>query len=247
MYLKVYEGDDGDDPPWGKGNGIKFQFWPESMTDSRAVEWNPRNIPGGSHPIYQWTSSGERKLAFTAVFARDTEQVVDPVSAAKTRTGILGEIPIVGALDSLLSKVGLGPPAGDPFRDPPLDAVVNWLRWFTYPRYSKDDLRAIAPAKCFLATEGHFIGHDGSSHIICLMTGCEVTYEAWFPNGSLRIIEVALEFAETVQTANGVKFHSRDDMNLSVALRESDLFAKDQGGGGLLNDIAGFIPGKIGL
>ena len=76
-YLAIADAGLPDKPPWSETGGdkgaIAFQYWPETITDSRAVEWNPRAIPGGSHPIYQWTHSGERRLAFTAVFTTDFE------------------------------------------------------------------------------------------------------------------------------------------------------------------------------
>jgi hypothetical protein len=44
------------------------------------------------------------------------------------------------------------------------------------------------------------------------MTTCDITYEAWFPNGFPRIIEVQLEFAEVVQYGGRVVFHDRSKM-----------------------------------
>lgn len=204
VYLVATDTADGEKVPWAKDGGnwtkIALQYWPESLTDSRSSEWNPRNIPGGSHPIYQWTHGGERRLSFTAVFARDHE----PDDSKTTNLG--------GFLKSAASAVGLGPAKGDPARDPPIEAAIKWLRYFTYPLYKKGSVRVYEPPKVVLVFEGSDLSHDGSEGLITVMTGCEVTYEAWFPNGKPRIVEVALEFAEVVQHESRVRFHSRDQM-----------------------------------
>jgi len=225
VYLIAVDTAEGENVPWDEsgdgnvangavkaGNGaagakIALQYWPESLTDSRSVEWNPRNIPGGSHPIYQWTRSGERRLSFTAVFATDHEPDL-PIS-----TGIQGFV------KNIASKVGLGPEEGDPAREPPISAVVNWLRYFTYPLYRSGDIRVFEPPKVMLVFDNSNLSHNGAPGVLTVMTGCEITYEAWWPNGSPRIIEVALEFAEVVQEGNSVRFHNREDMKLSAGVK----------------------------
>jgi hypothetical protein len=231
VYLVAIDTAEGEELPWdtsrgggsaagairgGNGAGgtkIALQYWPESLTDSRGSEWNPRNIPGGSHPIYQWARSGERRLSFTAVFARDHEPEEETVGG------------LAGAVQSLASDIGLGPEGGDPAREPPIEAAVSWLRYFTYPLYRPGEIRVHEPPKALLVFSGSSLSHDGRAGLVTVMTGCEVTYEAWFPNGSPRIVEVALEFAEVVQEGNSVKFHSRHNMQTSAgatALKVND-------------------------
>lgn len=211
VYLWAVDTADDEDVPWAKGVGengrrsdnatkIALQYWPESLSDSRSSEWSPRNIPGGSHPIYQWTHGGERTLSFTAVFARDHE----PSDENTTNLG--------GFLKSVASAVGLGPEKSDPARDPPIEAAIKWLRYFTYPLYREGSIRVSEPPKVMLVFENSGLSHNGDEGILTVMTGCEVTYVAWFPNGRPRIVEVALTFAEVVQQGDSVKFHSRSDM-----------------------------------
>jgi len=216
VYLWAIDTADDEVVPWAQNKGgtdvaaraaaggnatkIALQYWPESLTDNRSSEWNPRNIPGGSHPIYQWTHGGERRLSFTAVFARDHE----PDDSKTTNLG--------GFLKSAASAVGLGPREGDPAREPPIEAAIKWLRYFTYPLYREGSVRVSEPPKAMLVFENSGLSHDGSEGLVTVMTGCEVTYEAWFPNGKPRIVEVALEFAEVVQQGSSVRFHSRGDM-----------------------------------
>ena len=239
-YLQPLDLAPDEAPPWGVSGGgagslsvpdpgslfgsdalgaIAFQYWPESIQDSRSSEWNPRNIPGGSHPIYQWTHGGERRVSFTAVFMTDTapDETIIRAMEALEAIGLSGkpESPYEQQDNlGLLSGIELGT------RDVDLRAVVSWLRWFTYPHYGAgDDIRAYEPAKCLLVLPQTKLGHDGTDYIVSVMTQCDVTYEAWFPTGFPRIIEVSLEFAEVVQEGARVAFHDRANMNYSAVVK----------------------------
>jgi hypothetical protein len=142
-------------------------------------------------------------LSFTAVFARDHEPD-EPIASGLT-----------GLVKVAADKIGLGPESGDPAREPPIEAAISWLRYFTYPLYRSGEIRVFEPPKVLLVFSGSSLAYDSSAGLVCVMTGCEVTYEAWFPNGSPRIVEVALEFAEVVQRGDSVKFHSRDRMTIA--------------------------------
>jgi len=197
---------------------IAFQYWPESLQDSRGSEWNPKNIPGGSHPIYQWTHGGERRLSFTSVFMTDTapsNEIIEIVALAASSPLAPQRSPYED-LDNLglLSGIEMGK------RDVDLRSVVAWLRWFTYPHYGTgDDLRAYEPAKCLLVMPQTKLGYDGTDYVVCVMTQCDVTYEAWFPTGFPRIIEVSLEFAEVVQEGARVAFHDRANMAYASTIK----------------------------
>jgi hypothetical protein len=218
-YLQPIDLAPGELPPWSThlaGSAIAFQYWPESIQDSRSVEWNPRNIPGGSHPIYQWTHGGERRISFTSVFTTDTAPAEELLAA--TRADIVGfeqRSPYALQADVPLSGLEIGK------RDIDLRVVVAWLRWFTYPTYGTgDDLRAYEPAKALLVLPNTKLGHNGTDYIVTVMTQCDITYEAWFPSGFPRIMEVSLEFAEVVQTSQRVRFHDRKDMAMAASIRD---------------------------
>ena len=237
VYLWAIDTADDEVVPWANGGGaadfaarqsagakggnnatkIALQYWPESLSDNRSSEWNPRNIPGGSHPIYQWTRGGERRLSFTAVFARDHE----PDDSKTTNLG--------GFLKSAASAIGLGPQEGDPAREPPIEAAIKWLRYFTYPLYREGSVRVSEPPKIMLVFPNSGLAHDGSEGLVTVMTGCDVTYEAWFPNGKPRIVEVQLEFAEVVQRDNSVRFHSRGDMIGAADVTSMAVFSGQDG------------------
>lgn len=191
----------GEKAPWqdnaGGPSAVRFQYWPESLQDVRASEWNPRNIPGGSHPIYQWTHGGERNISFTAIFTTDT----DP-----GHHNLLNEDAYRDARTEPLNGLDIGD------RDVDLRAVVSWLRWYTYPAYEDDGSKVYEPAKCLLVMPNTKLGHSGLDHVTCVMTQCDVTYQAWFVNGFPRVIEVSLSFAEVVQSGRRVAFHDRRHM-----------------------------------
>lgn len=219
-YLQPLDMAPDEAPPWNPGGSeaggaIAFQYWPETIQDSRASEWSPRNIPGGSHPIYQWTHGGERRISFTAMFSTDTapDDIYLAQSAEAAAAGAAAAL-VPGLLtpDDPYAIQNLNPLSGLEMgtRDVDLRAVVGWLRWYTYPYYSEgDDWRAYEPAKALLVMPNMGLSYLGSDHITTVMTQCDVTYEACFENGFPRLIEVALEFAEVIQSGELVQFHNR--------------------------------------
>lgn len=205
-------------PPWeSQGvDAIAFQYWPDGMTDSRTSDWNPRMVPGGSHPIYQWSHSGERTFGMTAVFTSDLKpKDVDTDDSS----GLLSDIG--GLVGKAAAASGLGAEDPDKLRNVPAESAVAWLRYFTYPLYGQNDLRAFEPPKCMIVMPNSGIAFDGGDSVICVMTSNQVTYEAFWPNGRPRIVEVALEFAEVVQLEDTIRFHSRDQMRLAGAVGET--------------------------
>lgn len=213
----------GEKVPWAQGNEalnnevIAFQYWPDTVQDSKGSEWSARNVPGGSHPLYQWTHGGERRVSFTAVFTTDTMPDDDTVLGVDILGGLLGGAadPYHRMSDRPFSGIQLG------FRDIDLRAVISWLRWFEYPWYgtAEQQFRAYEPAKALLVMPNMGMAHNGDDSLLTVMTQCDVTYEACFPNGFPRIIEVTLEFAEVVQSAERVQFHNRRDMTGSTFIR----------------------------
>lgn len=229
-YLQPVDLAPGEVPPWARTaseSAIAFQYWPESIQDSRSSEWSPRNIPGGSHPIYQWTHGGERRLSFTVVFTTDTAPGEGILGDAQ-----VGELagttrdPYAVMADRPLSGIERGT------RDVDIRAAVSWLRWFTYPAYDLgSNPKAYEPAKALLVLPGSGIGHDSKDSILCVMTQCDVTYEAFFPDGFPRIVEVQLEFAEVVQMTGRVRFQDRRNMILSSNIKSYFSVRNSQGMG----------------
>lgn len=63
LIMKVLSSD-------GSGEYFILPFFPESVSDSKSVNWNNIELPGASHPIYQYVNSGERTISFTAKLLR---------------------------------------------------------------------------------------------------------------------------------------------------------------------------------
>ena len=225
-YLDPKDLAPGETPPWNSGGGasgnaIALQYWPETLQDSRGGEWSPKNVPGGSHPLYQWTNGGERRLSFTAVFTTDTappEDVLANINVGNLPAGSILSAGSLGGSSDPYQFQRTNPLSGyDKNRDIDLRAAVSWLRWFTYPYYDEaTEWKAYEPAKALLVMPNTGIGYDATDYVTTVMTGCEVTYEAFFDSGFPRILEVSLEFAEVVQSGQRVRFHNRRNMGYAT-------------------------------
>jgi len=181
---------------------LPFQYWPESITDSRAINYQQKEIPGGSLPLYQWINGGERLISFTAVFTTD----VDLLSA---------EAPpkLFGAGDSKSKLIERLESSGVRRRNVDIRSAIAWLRQYMYPTYGNERGGALtsAPNKLILILPNSGIGLAGTNYrnpdsVIAVMTQCDVTYEQFFPNGLPRIASVSLAFAEVPNHSGTIHF-----------------------------------------
>jgi hypothetical protein len=183
---------------------LVFQYYPDSIQDTKQVNWSPREIPGGSLPIYQWISSGERTISFTAYFTSDVNLTDEDAEGLASRLKQLG-----------VSR-----------RNIDIRTPLTRLRSFMLPKYGEKTQQGIpiatAPSKLLLGLQGTGIGATGgvgeepvsdagSGQIICVMTQCDISYEAQFPNGVPRIASVSLNFAQVAQYKNTVIYPSNND------------------------------------
>ena len=191
-----------------RDRALKFQYFPDTVQDSKAVNYSPKEIPGGSLPVYQWVSSGERMVTFTAVFTSD----VDPVDVAKLRS------------EDVLKQEGSSRDNVD------IRSAVTWLRRFVLPSYpDNDSLSVRAPRKLLLVLPNSGIGLYGgcaggglgpaggsADSIVCLMTQCDLSIEAFFPSGAPRVATVQLSFVQIPQYNNSVHFPGASNAMESV-------------------------------
>ena len=197
---------DVDDSP--DGSHVRFQYFPETVNDSKQVMWQPKEIPGGTLPLYQWMASGERLITFTAQFTCDVDLLVaNHQITSRVDENRLRALENAGALD----------------RNVDIRSAVAWLRRHTLPRFGDESQvgtpQIFAPRKLRLFLPNSGIGVAGGSEssgtgasrdsIVCIMTLCDVTYEAFFRSGLPRIATVNLAFAQVAQYAGQVKFPSR--------------------------------------
>lgn len=173
-----------------------FQYWPSDVSDSSSVGWEFEQIPGGSHPLAHWTSSGERTISFTAQFSRDVHGKYTPDDFAT------GNVP-----DELVNDIK---------HNPDLRAVAKWLKWFRTPLYNKDG-RVIPPSKLYLVMPGLQLGDDGSDDLLVVMTSCEISYKDFWPDGSPRRMDASLAFVEIVQQDGKVNWIGRDTLERTLS------------------------------
>jgi hypothetical protein len=172
------------------GDGREFQYWPETIDDTKGVEYNQKQIPGGSHPLLQWIAGGARELSFTAVFSRDHQ--ADP-----SQGGVNAAPSDVQYREDHLT------------RNVDLNAAVAWFRQHLYPGYSDNEIRVNPPSKLLLYLPNTILGPGKLPSMECVMTKCDVGYRMWFPDGTPRLVELGLSFMETVQVGGRVKFVGR--------------------------------------
>jgi hypothetical protein len=198
---------------------LRFQYFPESITDSKEVNWTPKDIPGGSLPLYQWISSGARTLSFQAVFTTDVDFSAEALNQAEA-------LALWGRLQA----------SGEQGRNVDSRAAVLWLRRFMMPRYGSATQTGTplttAPRKLRLHIPGSGIGlahgglsrvHDGHDFITAIMTGCQVQWVQFFPSGFPRIVEVSLSFAQVAQFQGAVYFPSPKDDDEDKLVYDSSL------------------------
>lgn len=188
-----------------------FQYFPASVEDSQATNYQTKVIPGLSHPLYQWTSGGARTISFEAIFTRDRTYT------GTEKAGILrGQ---VSAGHSRTQNFSISS-SNDP-RNVDIPSAIAWLRSFLLPQYAKDSSaqglqnetpsRPLPPQKMILGLPGTRLNWGvpelTPDQIYCIMTGCGVHYEGFFHDGTPRFAKVALQFSEIIQVQGTIKVH----------------------------------------
>ncbi len=174
-----------------------FQYWPDQLEDSYTPEYATKQIPGGTHPLYQWVGGSERSFTFTANFTAEID------------TGVFSRGAFNGNNPAALQLIPSSRYTVD------IRAALNRLRSFMLPSYEDQaaDLNALAkpPKRLWLVLENTRLGGD-RDEVLVVLRSAPVTYEAWFPNGIPRAIQVSLTFSEVVQrrTAQGSSIRWQD-------------------------------------
>jgi len=212
--LNVFQGDS-----VMSGDQRTFQYFPATFSDSHGTNYQNKVIPGLSHPLYQWTSGQARVISFEAVFTRDRTYTNDEQTAIKQGAGnrdnsIEGNT--TNALGQTLGAKQLGIASNSDSRNVDIPSAVAWLRSFLLPEYGKDTSgtkgsspeRPHPPMKLILGMPGTRINWGvpslPPSEIYCIMTGCEVTYDGFFYDGTPRMAKVALSFTEIIQVGGRI-------------------------------------------
>lgn len=190
-----------------------FQYFPATVSDSQATNYQTKVIPGLSHPLYQWTSGGARTIAFEAIFTRDRtytsseQQDINSTRSGATSNGtaVVGSVTLPKAIQSNSDD-----------RNVDIPSAVAWLRANLLPEYSSNGqgtfsqtpLRPRPPSKLILGMPGMRLNWGVPSlpydEIHCIMTSCEVAYEGFFHDGTPRMAKVSLAFAEIIQVGGRI-------------------------------------------
>jgi hypothetical protein len=210
----------GDSPT---GDSQVFQYYPDSISDNKAVNYQQKAIFGGSLPLYQFTGGGERTISFSAVFTCDTDLLAQRAQASSA------------ILYARLKAAGVER------RNVDIRAALMWLRGFMLPRYADSSIGTqlgsdsggtqltFAPHKILLTMPGTGIGFyggfdsvSGPDAVLCHMSQCDITIGDLFPSGLPRNATVQLSFAQLAQSRGFVQFPSRtssyDDVRKGTAV-----------------------------
>lgn len=194
---------------------MAFQYWPETIADTKAVNYQQKEIPGGSLPLYQWVNGGERLLSFTAIFTTDVDLLAN--QPADPESFLSGDD---NKMVDRLSASGVGS------RNTDIRAAVAWLRQYMLPSYDDGNTflgRPLtkSPKRLILLLPNSGIGLAGGDSVNvdsvkCVMTQCDVNHEQFFPNGLPRITTVSLAFAQIAQEGGQIVFPSTQGMTPHV-------------------------------
>lgn len=184
---------------------LRFQYFPDEITDSKTVTYAEKTPFGASLPIYQWTASGARTVSFNTTFSSD----LDLVEAKK----LLIDAGI-SVRQSLLST-------GIDDRNVDVRAALAWLRQYQLPTYSASGgahtkapkrLRLYIPNSGLGVLGGLISPGDSKDSVLCFVSQCEITFQAFFPSGLPRLAQVQLTFTQLAQHEGSVRFPSAGPM-----------------------------------
>lgn len=160
-----------------------FQFWPESLSDTIEIGWEPKQVPAMSHALMQWSGNGGRTLSFELEMIR----VMKPLAKQPAPFGMPVEDP--------------SNEENQPF-NVNIEFMINFFRSFCYPFYENTVAgvrRAKAPPIAILNMPNMCLNEDGSDIIFAVVTGCDVTYEKLFSDGQPRQVKLSLTLKQVIE------------------------------------------------
>lgn len=191
-----------------------FQYYPDSVSDSRSVNLEEKYGIGSSHPIYQWIRGSSREISFDVVFTNEDSTLSSAAFDQKEGgSDLLNTLDQVGGFiknpATAVATTILGSIYKDPKHNTDIKAAIAWLRSFTYPVY--ENFKVSAPPRCALWLDGSGItsyvkGVSTVDVIPCIMTQCNVEYESFFNNGKPRVVKVGLHFVECIQFGDNWRY-----------------------------------------
>jgi hypothetical protein len=204
----IYKGD------WFDFSERALQYWPESISDTIDVGWSFKDVGGASHSLAQWSSNGGRTISFDVRLTR-------LMMPKRTRSGLIENI-----------RAGFEAPDNQIPKDNrpynvDIQEQIRFLRGFCYPTYKDIEgvVSAFPPPIMILDIPNLGLNESGGDTIYCIMTGCDVTYNLLFRDGTPRNVTVSLTLKQIVQGHRGVKFKGfgADGAEYSMSANSEDL------------------------
>jgi hypothetical protein len=207
------------DPSGQITNPFAFQYFPETIRDSKAVDYSLKKIPGASLPIYNWTGGGERHISFKAYFTSDVNFSTDASLALKFQAAKNDRVIdvrsaltwlrryIMPSYGSTTSSNGVNN-SGVPLTQAPSILLLQMSDSGigSYGGFAGRNLERKLKSTSWPKGQGH-LGQVNS--IYCIMTRCDIEIESCFHTGQPRIATVELNFAQTAQYGGTVRFPGR--------------------------------------
>ena len=168
--------------------GIRsLQFYPESLSEQQAANWQSTQIAGLIRPHQQWVSGGERTFSFDAHFYRDFRgEISKDVDEDRTNVDIDAALTWLSILCS------------------PSYGAINGVN------------AAKAPPVLWVHFEGMLLGYNKISNreegIYCVMTDLSIERKNWFHDGVLRHATASMSFTEILQIGQNIFPYGRKDM-----------------------------------
>ena len=200
---------------------LALQYYPASLRDVKEINYQKKEIPGSSLPLYQWISSGERVISFTSYFSCDMDLLT------------LGSEQGQAMYDKLKA-------VGESRRNVDIRAAQIWLRRFMLPFYGSGSQTSqvgtpltFSPRRLKLEIPNSGIGLIGgdtgggtadTDSMVCLLSQCDFDIMAWHPSGLPKLATAQLAFIQVAQSAGQVSFpHRSSRMEFAVDGLESGI------------------------
>jgi len=192
-------------PPSIAGSEIFiFQYWPQTLQIAYEPTYAEHDIPGSTHPLYQWVGGKGRTISFEAIFTSERDQ-----------SAVLNFVPAFLTPSSRYTV--------------DVAAAIARLQGYMMPTYSSASSlngNITPPSRLILAFPGTGLGGGGSpgqrggnnrpsfglstlgasqtyDAVTVLLFSAPITIESWFPDGAPRVATVQLTFKEVIQRNSG--------------------------------------------
>lgn len=204
-----------------KGEGFDFneralQYWPASIQDGIDIGWNFKDLGGASSALAQWSSNNGRTISFDVQLSR----YMMPKSS---RNGLIENF------HAGFEEPGNQNPKDNRPYNVDIKEQIKFLRGFCYPSYVDIEgiVSSVPPPVMILNIPNLGLNETGGDSIYCVMTGCDVTYNLLFRDGTPRRATVSLTLRQIVQTPTGVRFKGFCDTFPSAGVAKYNMYGDE--------------------